>query len=274
VNEAIYFADGTNNIVRKISCVETSIQLNVIFSLVGVSASSYTASKETNDFVFKLSLINSLNNGLNNGMKSSDIEITDVVDVTGVTGIVHRVLLGSNGIQVTTQFFVIPSSVGYSTGSAAYSGLSSAILTAFTGGSSSPFGNLLSVYAATFGSVLVSASPSTIVLPIISDYTETSFGIKPVKLHYVSLATLLGEAATRQTFVKYTTSFTSTILPIMVIIWLVCFTISMFNSEHKTYQGTSFKRSLSHSVTHSLTHSFIHNPSRCNVLRYIPAVYN
>lgn len=235
VNEAIYFADGTNNIVRKMSCVETSIQFNVTFSLVGVSASSYSASKETNDFVFKLALINSLDNGL----KSSDIEITDVVDVTGVTAIVHRVLLGSNGIQVITQFFVIPSSVGYSTGSAAYNGLSSAILTAFTGGSSSPFGNLLSSYAATFGSVLVSASPSTIVLPIISDYTETSYGIQPVKLHYVSLATLLGEAATRETFVKYTTSFTSTILPIMVIIWLVCFTISMFNSEHKTYQGTS-----------------------------------
>ena len=234
VHDVMYFLDATNNIVRRMSCVETSIQFNVTFSLVGVTSNQYQASKDINDFVFKLALIASLEDESVNNLKTSDIEITDTFDVSGI---MHRILIGSSGIQIYTSFFIIPSVLGYSTGSSAYSGLSSAILSVFSGGSSSSFAFYLSSNAASYSSVLVSATPSTLVAPVISDYTEISYGKPPVVLHYVSLGTLLGEDPTRRTLVKYTNVFTSTILPIMVIVWLVCFTICMFNSEHKTYQG-------------------------------------
>jgi hypothetical protein len=245
--ENLYVGDVYNQVIRKVLCTNSYLSFDVAYNLVGVTAAQYNLDSATNDLVFKLSFLSSLESEGVSGLTTNDISITEVVDVNNIMSSyviamlpASRALL-SSGIQITSTIIVFPSSIGFSSTTSAFSSISSAISNSYSSGA---FASALSTNANSYGSVLTSATPSTVASPSISGFISSSDDDISYPNSYTnystpsykSFAMLLGYD--RDTVFE---DWYSTIgIPITFGLWMVGVVIVMFNTEHSEYQSVFF----------------------------------
>lgn len=242
--ENMYVGDVYNQVIRKILCTNSYLSFDVAYNLVGVTATQYNLDSATNDLVFKLSFLSSLESEGVSGLTTNDITITEVVDVNNIMSSYVVAMLPSlrallsSGIKITSKIVVFPSSIGFSSSNSAFSSISSAISNSYSSGA---FASALSTNANSYGSVLTSATPSTVVSPSISGYISSSDDdITYPSVYstptYKSFAMLVGYD--RDTV--FEDWYSAIGVPITFGLWIIGVVIVMFNTEHSEYQSVFF----------------------------------